>query len=74
MNDFDYAIPVAVTTVKDDDTRIVQVATMLNSSDAAIYAASCRRYGAIAMIILYDPTIVMVIYKKDSEGKIGPTY
>lgn len=73
MNDFDYAIPVSVTTVTDNDTTVVQVATMLNASDAILYANSCRRYGADTRIAPHDPTLVMVIYKKDSEGKIGLT-
>lgn len=74
MNDFDYAIPVSVTTVTDNNTTVVQVATMVNPTDAVLYAKSCRRYGADTRIAPHDPTLVMVIYKKDSEGKIGPTY
>lgn len=74
MNDFDYAIPVAVTTVTDNDTTVVQVATMLNPSDAILYAKSCRRFGADAKIPPFDPTSVVVTYTKDSEGKIGPTH
>jgi hypothetical protein len=67
----DYGIPMAVVTIKETDTEIVQHATMLNSGDAILYARSCRRFGADAKIPPFDPTAVVVTYYKDSEGKIG---
>ena len=67
----DYAIPMAVVTIKETDSEIVQHATMLNSGDAILYARSCRRFGADAKIPPFDATAVIVTYYKDSEGKIG---
>ena len=67
----DYGIPIAVVTIKETDSEIVQHATMLNSGDAILYARSCRRFGADAKIPPFDATAVIVTYYKDSEGKIG---
>lgn len=66
-----YAIPAFVTTVKETDTEIHQVACMESESDAILYKDACIRHGAFASIPPFDPTSVGVIYKKDSDGKIG---
>ena len=71
MESLDYAIPVAVKTIEDTPDHIVQMATMLNSGDALLYARSCRRYGADASTL---GNMVRVRYLKDSDGKIGPKY
>ena len=72
MSDLDYAIPENVVTVSEDESCIVQVATMLNSGDAILYARSCRRHGAEATI--KDDLSVLVVWAKDFDGKIGPKY
>ena len=67
----DYAIPVEVHTVAETSDYIIQLATMLNSGDALLYARSCRRFGAEATTL---GNVVQVWYKKDEDGKIGPKY
>lgn len=71
MEDLDYAIPVAVETIEETADHVVQMATMLNSGDALLYARSCRRFGGDASTLA---NMVRVRYLKDSDGKIGPKY
>lgn len=67
----DYAIPVAVETIEETESHVIQMATMLNSGDALLYARSCRRFGGDASTL---GNMVRVKYLKDSDGKIGPKY
>ena len=71
MTDQDYGMPVQVYTIKEDADMVRQMAVMLNAGDAILYARQCRTFGADAKIPPFDPTVVVVEYKKDSEGKIG---
>lgn len=71
MADQDYGMPVQVYTIKEDADMVRQMAVMQNAGDAILYARQVRTFGADARIPSFDPTIVVVEYKKDSEGKIG---
>ena len=68
-----FAIPETVTTTFENDEFATQLARMRNVKDAALYASSCRRYGATIDNIIHGDfgTFIVVTYKKDSEGKIG---
>ncbi len=66
-----YAIPKNVITTFEDDSKICQTAVMYSDADAELYVQSCRHYGASAIQIR---SVVLVQYKKDADGKIGPKY
>lgn len=74
MNVADYAIPVSCKTIADCVDYVIQFAVMANSSDAEIYAANCRKYGAHTVIQGTRHDKVMVTYYKNKDGKIGPQW
>jgi hypothetical protein len=67
-----YAIPKYVKTTYENDSVVIQLATMYTIEDVQVYSAECRSYGA--KIVDTFRNMVVVKYEKDSDGKIGPKY
>lgn len=63
------AVPKMVKTTYENDSIVVQTATMWTIEDVQSYSDACRRYGA--RIVDTFRNIIIVEYKKDSDGKIG---
>jgi hypothetical protein len=63
------AVPKIVNTAYENDSVVVQVATMWTIEDVQSYTAACRKYGG--KILDTFRNIVVVKYEKDSDGKIG---
>ena len=63
------AVPKIVKTTYENDSVVVQVATMWTIEDVQSYTAACRQYGGKVLDTFRN--IVVVKYEKDSDGKIG---
>jgi len=63
------AVPKIVNTTYENDSVVVQVATMWTIEDVQSYIAACRKYGARIVDVFRN--VIVVEYKKDSDGKIG---
>jgi hypothetical protein len=65
----EYAVPKKVETSFENDKIVRQTVTMYNIPDVELYTKACLSYGA--RIVDTFRNIVIVEYKKDSDGKIG---
>jgi hypothetical protein len=63
------AVPKKAETTFENDKVIVQTVTMWTIEDVESYTKACLSYGA--RIVDTFRNIVIVEYKKDSDGKIG---
>jgi hypothetical protein len=66
------AVAKNVKTTYENDSVIIQIATMYTVEDVQPYIAACRSYGA--KILDTFQNMVVVKYEKDADGKIGPKY
>ena len=66
------AVPKIVKTTYENDSVIIQIATLWTIKDVQPYSDACRRYGAVILDTFRN--VVVVKYEKDSDGKIGPKY
>jgi len=63
------AVPKIVKTMFEDDKVVVQSVAMWTIDDVQSYIAACRKYGARIVDVFRN--VIVVEYKKDSDGKIG---